>query len=163
MTLQCPGCRPELIRYGFTGLAGGQGTGRPGAHPSRRWGCSSKSSGSTIPRRPQLTTLCQETSTREHSSTLRAEKINCKPAPFTPYRIGNKLGNAPGMQMRSIMSMSTAASFAAVVATAHNGLLEALANLRLHLRARFYRFLHELPERYDAVDPEVLKRVPVPI
>ena len=65
--------------------------------------------------------------------------------------------------MRSIMSMSTVASFAAAVGTAHNGLVEALANLRLRLRARFYRFLRELPERYDPVDPEVLKRVPVPI
>jgi len=67
------------------------------------------------------------------------------------------------MQVRSIMSMSTAASKAAVLASPHNGLLQALAGLYLRLRAKFYRFLRELPERYDPVDPEVLKRVPVPI
>ena len=28
---------------------------------------------------------------------------------------------------------------------------------------RFYRFLNNLPERFDDVDPEVFKRVPVPV
>jgi hypothetical protein len=31
------------------------------------------------------------------------------------------------------------------------------------LRARFYRFLEQLPEHHADVDPEVLKRVPAPI
>jgi hypothetical protein len=35
--------------------------------------------------------------------------------------------------------------------------------LGAQLRGKFYRFLRELPERYEPVDPEVLKRVPVPI
>jgi hypothetical protein len=38
-----------------------------------------------------------------------------------------------------------------------------LSALLRSLRARFYRFLENLPERYPDVDPEVLKRVPVPI
>ena len=31
------------------------------------------------------------------------------------------------------------------------------------IAARFYRFLNNLPERFDDVDPEVFKRVPVPV
>ena len=38
-----------------------------------------------------------------------------------------------------------------------------LAGLRDRLRARFYRFLEQLPEHHQDVDPEVLKRVPAPI
>jgi hypothetical protein len=62
------------------------------------------------------------------------------------------------MQVRSIMS--TAASSAVAVGNRHD---KPLADVRVRLRAKFYRFLRELPERYDPVDPEVLKRVPVPI
>jgi hypothetical protein len=38
-----------------------------------------------------------------------------------------------------------------------------LAGLRTRLRARFYKFLEQLPEHYQDIDPEVLKRVPAPI
>jgi hypothetical protein len=31
------------------------------------------------------------------------------------------------------------------------------------LQSRFFRFLNELPERYEDVDPEVFKRVALPI
>ena len=56
--------------------------------------------------------------------------------------------------------MSTAT---VAVAAGHDRPLKPLAGLRAQLRAKFYRFLHELPERYEPVDAEVLKRVPVPI
>jgi len=38
-----------------------------------------------------------------------------------------------------------------------------LASLGTRLRARFYKFLEQLPEHYQDVDLEVLKRVPAPI
>jgi len=63
--------------------------------------------------------------------------------------------------------MSTATTFAVAVAVAvaapHARPHKSLAGLRALLRTKFYRFLQELPERYEPVDPEVLKRVPVPI
>jgi len=57
--------------------------------------------------------------------------------------------------------MSTITSFA-VAATADRP-LKPLAGRRAHLARKFYRFLNQLPERYEPVDPEVLKRVPVPV
>jgi hypothetical protein len=39
----------------------------------------------------------------------------------------------------------------------------AFAAFWLDIAARFYRFLNNLPERFDDVDPEVFKRVPVPV
>ena len=59
--------------------------------------------------------------------------------------------------------MSTATSFAVAVAARHDRANKALASLRAQLRTRFYRFLQELPERYVPVDPEIFKRIPVPI
>jgi hypothetical protein len=59
--------------------------------------------------------------------------------------------------------MSTATSFAVAVAARHERPNKALAFLLAQLRIRFYRFLQELPERYEPVDPEVFKRVAVPI
>jgi hypothetical protein len=41
--------------------------------------------------------------------------------------------------------------------------LESMTGLWAQLSARLYRFLEQLPERYDDVDPEVFKRVPVPV
>ena len=41
--------------------------------------------------------------------------------------------------------------------------LGSLLGLWQQLSASFYRFLEELPERSEDVDPEVFKRVPVPI
>ena len=59
--------------------------------------------------------------------------------------------------------MSTATSFAVAAAAPHARSDKVLAGLWARLRTKFYRFLHELPDRYEPVDPEVLKRVPVPI
>jgi hypothetical protein len=59
--------------------------------------------------------------------------------------------------------MSTATSLAVAAVARHDRPSETLAGLRAQLRDRFYRFLEKLPERYEAVDPEVFKRVPVPI
>jgi len=59
--------------------------------------------------------------------------------------------------------MSTARSFAVAVVARHDRANNVLAGLGAQLRARFYRFLQELPERYEPVDPEVFKRIPVPI
>jgi hypothetical protein len=59
--------------------------------------------------------------------------------------------------------MSTATTFAVTVAAPLERPHRPLAGLRELLRTKFYRFLQELPERYEPVDPEVLKRVPVPI
>ena len=64
-------------------------------------------------------------------------------------------------ELRSIMS--TARSFAVAVVARHDRPNTILADLGAQLRARFYRFLQELPERYEPVDPEVFKRIPVPI
>jgi len=59
--------------------------------------------------------------------------------------------------------MGTTASTAIDRTERHTGTVELLTGLWHQLRARFYRFLEELPEKYQDVDPEVLKRVPVPI
>jgi hypothetical protein len=59
--------------------------------------------------------------------------------------------------------MSTPTTLAVAVAARHDGPLSSLAGLGAQLRGKFSRFLRELPERYEPVDPEVLKRVPVPI
>jgi hypothetical protein len=59
--------------------------------------------------------------------------------------------------------MSTATAVAVAVAARYDGPLAPLASLRAQLRTKLYRFLHELPDHYEPVDPEVFKRVPVPI
>jgi hypothetical protein len=59
--------------------------------------------------------------------------------------------------------MSTPTTLAVAVAARHDGRLGLLDGLGAQLRSKFYRFLLQLPERYEPVDPEVLKRVPVPI
>ena len=59
--------------------------------------------------------------------------------------------------------MSTATAFAIGISAPLDGPVKRLGGLRVRLRSKFYRFLHELPEGYEPVDPEVLKRVPVPI
>lgn len=69
--------------------------------------------------------------------------------------------DAESIEVRLIMS--TAPSFAVAVAARYDRALGPLAGLSARLRTKFYRFLHELPERYEPVDPEVFKRVPVPI
>jgi len=55
----------------------------------------------------------------------------------------------------------SAATTTIVIGKQHaTGLLE---GLRLRLWQGFYRFFEQLPEQHGDVDPEVLKRVPVPI
>ena len=65
------------------------------------------------------------------------------------------------LEVRSIMSTPTTSVVA--VRARQDRLLSPLAGLGAHLRRKFYRFLRELPDRYEPVDPEVLKRVPVPV
>lgn len=55
--------------------------------------------------------------------------------------------------------MSIATSLPVAVAVRQDRPLRPLAALW----GKFYRFLNQLPDRYEPVDPEVLKRVPVPI
>jgi hypothetical protein len=62
--------------------------------------------------------------------------------------------------VRWIMSSLATAAIAAPVSL---GVRNAFAEIRSDLLARFYRFLNNLPERFDDVDPEVFKRVPVPV
>ena len=59
--------------------------------------------------------------------------------------------------------MSTTASIAIGRTERHTEAVAPLSGLWQQLRARFYRFLEELPEKYEDVDLEVLKRVRVPI
>jgi hypothetical protein len=63
---------------------------------------------------------------------------------------------------KSEMTMS-AATIAIASGKQHARFSRPLAGLRTRLRARFYKFLEQLPEHYQDIDPEVLKRVPAPI
>jgi hypothetical protein len=58
------------------------------------------------------------------------------------------------------MSSVATAAIAVPVSPSTRG---AFAAFWLDIAARFYRFLNNLPERFDDVDPEVFKRVPVPV
>jgi hypothetical protein len=51
----------------------------------------------------------------------------------------------------------------AAVAASSRSPLESMTDFWVGLSASFYRFLEELPERCEDVDPEVFKRVPVPV
>jgi hypothetical protein len=82
-----------------------------------------------------------------------AEIVNCKLTNDTTYAgVANK-----SIEVRSIMS--TVTSLAVAVAVRQDRPFRPLAAVW----GKFYRFLNQLPERYEPVDPEVLKRVPVPI
>ena len=59
--------------------------------------------------------------------------------------------------------MSTAATIAISAGDRYASPLKPLAKFSLRLLERFSRFLRELPEGYEDVDPQVFKRVPVPI
>jgi hypothetical protein len=89
----------------------------------------------------------------EHSSCLTAGIINCKRAR------GHYMLFAAN---KSEMIMS-AATIAIASGKQHARSSRPLAGLRTSLRARFYKFLEQLPEHYQDIDPEVLKRVPAPI
>lgn len=57
--------------------------------------------------------------------------------------------------------MSTSANVA--ITEGHIGIIEPPRGLWSQLRAGFHRFLEQLPEKYEDVDLDILKRVPVPI
>jgi hypothetical protein len=59
--------------------------------------------------------------------------------------------------------MSTSASLAIGGSERHADRLGRLMELWSQVSARFYRLLEEMPEGYEDVDPEVFKRVPIPI
>ena len=59
--------------------------------------------------------------------------------------------------------MSTSANVAITVTEGQIGLIEPLRGLWSQLRTGFYRFLEQLPEKYEDVDLDIFKRVPVPI
>ena len=59
--------------------------------------------------------------------------------------------------------MSTTASLAIAGSERHAGSLETLTDFWSQVSARFYRFLEQMPDAYEDVDPEVFKRVPVPV
>jgi hypothetical protein len=52
---------------------------------------------------------------------------------------------------------------AATIAVTHATPSRSLTDIGSQLRVTFYRFLEKLPERHKDIDPDVLKRVPVPI
>jgi hypothetical protein len=54
-------------------------------------------------------------------------------------------------------------AIAAIAAPDSLSVPNAFAEIWSDLLARFYRFLNNLPERFDDVDPEVFKRAPVPV
>ena len=64
------------------------------------------------------------------------------------------------VQLGEIVMSSTAR--AAVTASIQSP-FESMTGLWARLLASFCRFLEELPERYEDVDPEVFKRVPAPV
>ncbi len=57
----------------------------------------------------------------------------------------------------------SAATIAIASGEQHARASRPLAGLWISLRARFYKFLEQLPEHNQDIDPEVLKRVPAPI
>jgi hypothetical protein len=59
--------------------------------------------------------------------------------------------------------MSTTASLAIAGSERHTGGLDPLTEFWSQVSARFYRFLEQMPDGYEDVDPEVFKRVPFPI
>jgi hypothetical protein len=59
--------------------------------------------------------------------------------------------------------MSTAATLAITAGDRYASPIKPVVEFALRLREKFFRFLRELPEGHEDVDPEVLKRVPVPI
>jgi hypothetical protein len=63
------------------------------------------------------------------------------------------------MERRGEMIMSSIAQ----VAVAAPSLSESLTGLWAQLAAGFYRFVEKLPDHSEEVDPQVFKRVPVPV
>jgi hypothetical protein len=89
-----------------------------------------------------------------------------------PHRLAEKSSFENGLpdhyvQPTSIMEqpgeMIMSSIVSAAVAASSRSPLESMTDFWAGLSARFYRFLEELPERSEDVDPEVFKRVPVPV
>ena len=59
--------------------------------------------------------------------------------------------------------MRSAATIAIAVTERQAGTVEPLTDLWSDVSARFFRFIEKLPDGYEGVDPEVFKRVSVPI
>jgi hypothetical protein len=59
--------------------------------------------------------------------------------------------------------MSGIASLTTAPSEPHAAGIDLVSGLWSQVSARFYRFLAMLPEGHEDVDPEVFKRVPVPI
>ena len=97
----------------------------------------------------------QASSAAEHSSIVSAEILICKPVSATPC---SGVGRATILQLRSIMSTA-----GAVLVGGRAWPLKPPGALRLELRDKFYRFFRKLPDGFEDVDPEVLRRVPAPI
>jgi len=88
---------------------------------------------------------------------VSTEIINCTPA--WQHHVS---GAGPKcIRVRSIMT--TAATIGITAGDRYASPLKPLVKLSLRLRERFFRFLREVPEGHEDVDPEVFKRVPVPI
>jgi len=59
--------------------------------------------------------------------------------------------------------MSTIANLATAPPEPHAAIIDFVSVFWSQVSVRFYRFLETLPEGHEDVDPEVFKRVPVPI
>jgi len=59
--------------------------------------------------------------------------------------------------------MSAIANLATPLAGPHAAVIDLVSDFWSQVSVRFYRFLKMLPEGHKDVDPEVFKRVPVPI
>jgi hypothetical protein len=102
-----------------------------------------------------LTAFCQQPPRMSFPHRL-AEKSSFENGLPDHYVHGTSIMEQPGeMIMSSIVSAAVAAS--------SRSPLESMTDFWAGLSARFYRFLEELPERSEDVDPEVFKRVPVPV
>jgi hypothetical protein len=59
--------------------------------------------------------------------------------------------------------MITIANLATAPSEPHDAVIDPVSDFWSRISVRFYRFLEMLPEGRKDVDPEVFKRVPVPI
>jgi hypothetical protein len=89
---------------------------------------------------------------------VNREIIICKPAVDAIY---DGVANQRNYHVRLIMSAT--ASLAIAGSERDRRSLEPLTDFWSRVSARFYRFFEQVPYGYEDVDPEVFKRVPVPI
>jgi hypothetical protein len=84
------------------------------------------------------------------------QKSSVVPRHFDPIYVAKLSDNL----VRWIMSGVVTAAIAVPVSPSVRG---AFAEKWSGVATRFYRFLNNFPARFDDVDPEVFKRVPVPV